>query len=212
MDDASGVRGALRNYCTTREAAGALGVSLRTAQLWVDGGLLDAWKTDGGHRRISLESVQRLLQQKQNQSRGKGWEHPVSESPDRLRILVVEDDNVLLRLYMTRLATWDLPIDLSTAHNGYEALMLIGREQPDLMITDLRMSGIDGFQMLRTVLSSPYREGMEVVVVTGMDTHAIAEAGGLPSGIRCLPKPVPFTELRSIAETLLRRRAALAQG
>lgn len=46
--------------CSTREAADMLGVSLRTIQLWVDGGVLDAWKTAGGHRRVSLDSVQRL--------------------------------------------------------------------------------------------------------------------------------------------------------
>lgn len=46
--------------CSTREAAQILGVSLRTVQLWVDSGILLAWKTVGGHRRITLESVERL--------------------------------------------------------------------------------------------------------------------------------------------------------
>ena len=44
-------------YCTTREAAELLGVSLTTAQLWVESGLLEAWKTEGGHRRIHRTSV-----------------------------------------------------------------------------------------------------------------------------------------------------------
>ena len=48
-------------FLTTREAAKALGISLRTAQVWVENGQLDAWKTEGGHRRISRNSVQRLL-------------------------------------------------------------------------------------------------------------------------------------------------------
>ena len=50
-----------KTFCTTREAAQMLGVSLRTAQLWAESGLLEAWKTDGGHRRISRHSVERLL-------------------------------------------------------------------------------------------------------------------------------------------------------
>jgi excisionase family DNA binding protein len=50
-----------RSFCTTREAAEMLGVSLRTAQLWSESGLLDAWKTGGGHRRISRQSIERLL-------------------------------------------------------------------------------------------------------------------------------------------------------
>lgn len=47
-------------YCTTAEAARSLGVSIRTIQLWVDGGVLAAWKTVGGHRRILLDSVERF--------------------------------------------------------------------------------------------------------------------------------------------------------
>ncbi|MGE5467624.1 MAG: EAL domain-containing protein [Ignavibacteria bacterium] len=47
----------MSEICSTREAAELLGVSLRTVQLWVDSGILKAWKTAGGHRRISLESV-----------------------------------------------------------------------------------------------------------------------------------------------------------
>lgn len=48
--------------CTTRKAAEILGVSLRTIQVWVDRGVLDAWRTAGGHRRVSLESVMRVKQ------------------------------------------------------------------------------------------------------------------------------------------------------
>ena len=50
-------------FITTREAARRLGVSLRTAQLWTENGLLDAWKTEGGHRRIRAESVDRVMRQ-----------------------------------------------------------------------------------------------------------------------------------------------------
>jgi len=46
--------------CTTREAAELLGVSLRTVQLWVDSGVLQAWKTAGGHRRVSRQSIDAL--------------------------------------------------------------------------------------------------------------------------------------------------------
>jgi DNA-binding response OmpR family regulator len=105
-----------------------------------------------------------------------------------------------------------MPIDVTTASNGYEALMLIGREQPDLMITDLLMPGIDGFKMVRTLLASSFREGMEIVVVTGMDEAMLEKDGGLPSGVRCLTKPVPFNELKSIAENLLTRRAELGRS
>jgi len=189
-------------FCTTREAAEQLGVSLRTAQLWSESGLLEAWKTEGGHRRINIESVQRVLAQKQ----------PVMESREevvgQLKVLVVEDDNVLLKLYRMCLSSWGLPIEVITASNGYEALVLIGRESPDLMITDLSMDGIDGFQMVRTLNSSAFKEGMEMVVVSGLDAAAIEERGGLPAGVPVYPKPIPFNTLRTLCQKLLDRRQA----
>lgn len=46
--------------CSPGEAAKILGVSPKTIQLWVDNGVLDAWKTVGGHRRVTVESVERI--------------------------------------------------------------------------------------------------------------------------------------------------------
>ncbi|MFC4932574.1 GAF domain-containing protein [Massilia sp. GCM10023247] len=46
---------------TTREAARLLGIAVSTAQLWIENGALAAWKTPGGHRRVRLSEVNRLL-------------------------------------------------------------------------------------------------------------------------------------------------------
>ena len=191
-------------YCTTREAAEMLGVSLRTVQLWAESGLLEAWKTEGGHRRISRTSVQRLLQ-------GDNYPLPKLAAPEqqfeRLKILVVEDDSVLLKLYKTVIAAWNLPVDLITAGNGVEGLIRVGRDTPDLMITDLSMPGMDGFELIRSLATSSFREGMEIVVVTGLDAADVAAHGGLPEGVRLFPKPVPFAELRAIVAGMLEHRA-----
>jgi excisionase family DNA binding protein len=192
-------------YCTTREAAEMLGVSLRTVQLWAESGLLEAWKTEGGHRRISRTSVQRLLQ-------GDNYPLPKLAVPEqrfeRLKILVVEDDSVLLKLYKTVVAAWNLPVDLITAGNGVEGLIRVGRDTPDLMITDLSMPGMDGFELIRSLATSSFREGMEIVVVTGLEAADVAVRGGLPEGVRLFPKPVPFAELRAIVAGMLDHRAS----
>ena len=53
-----------REFISTRKAADMLGVAVSTIQLWTDDGLLNAWVTKGGHRRISLDSVnEQLLKQ-----------------------------------------------------------------------------------------------------------------------------------------------------
>ena len=48
-------------FCTTTEAAAILAISVGTVQLWVDKGLLVAWKTAGGHRRVTRESINKIL-------------------------------------------------------------------------------------------------------------------------------------------------------
>jgi excisionase family DNA binding protein len=192
------------DFCTTREAARILGISVRTAQLLVENGTLEAWKTEGGHRRINLASVQRLRQAEQ----------PAAASPQatqRMNILVVEDDNLLIRLYKSHIESWGLPLTVATAHNGIEGLILVGRLSPDLLITDLNMPELDGFGMLRTLTRTPYREGMEIVVVTGMEPAEIEAAGGLPADIKVSHKPVHFAELRALCEQLLARRLELAR-
>jgi len=53
-------------FCTTRQAAARIGVSHRTVQMWVENGALQAWKTAGGHRRITIASVDRLLDERRS--------------------------------------------------------------------------------------------------------------------------------------------------
>jgi excisionase family DNA binding protein len=196
-------------YCSTREAAKLLGISLRTTQLWVDKGLLEAWKTEGGHRRILVASVERVLRGEHNPPDNSAIRPADIPEFGRLRLLVVEDDNTLLKLYRLQVANWKLPIDLTTASNGYDALVLVGREQPDLMIADLGLPGLDGFQMVRALVASSYREGMEIAVVTGFEADEIQRQGGLPNDVRVFSKPIPFADLKKLAEDLLARRASV---
>lgn len=198
----------LSTYCTTREAARILGVSVRTAQQWAEKGLLEAWKTEGGHRRISIASVGRMKEADNGRGKGTNQAYPEQE---RLKVVVVEDDNILLRLYRMRMEKWGLPIDLFTAHNGVEGLLLIGRECPDLLVTDLNMPEMDGLGMIGILVRSSLREGLEIVVVSGLSDGDIAERGGLPPGVRRFGKPVPFAELRAICEDMLSRRRQIAR-
>lgn len=195
-------------YCTTREAAELLGISLRTAQLWAESGLLEAWKTEGGHRRISRSSVLRLIEGGEAPRERHKIGKPSPGVLERIKVLIVEDDSVLLKLYKAAIASWKLPAETITAQNGVEGLIRVGRDAPDLMITDLSMPGMDGFQLINSLADSAFREGMEIIVVTGMDKTSIEERGGLPGDIRILPKPVPFVMLHGIVSKLLERRSA----
>jgi len=198
-----------RSFCTTREAATLLGISVGTAQLWVETGQLQAWKTAGGHRRISRESVERLLHKSSAFANSPlRPELPMgarTSGPERLRVLVVEDDSNLLRLYQTQMARWPFHPDVMAMSNAIAALVLIGRRAPDLLVTDLHMPDLDGFGMLRVLRNDPTIAHTRIVVVTGLDAAAIDQRGGLPDGIEVLPKPIPFRRLQEIALAVVQR-------
>ncbi|MDP1870696.1 MAG: response regulator [Gallionella sp.] len=184
-----------KTFCTTREAAELLSVSLRTAQLWSESGLLEAWKTDGGHRRISRLSIERLLAKPSVRQLDN-----TNKTPEALKILVVEDDPVLRRLYEINIQRWPIPILFTSANDGYEALIRIGNDKPDLLITDLQMPGMDGFRMLNRLCNIAELADMQIIAVSGLDHAAISAHGGIPHGISLLSKPVPFSHLLAIAE------------
>jgi excisionase family DNA binding protein len=189
----------LKTFCTTREAAQILGVALRTAQLWVESGLLEAWKTEGGHRRISRESIERLLL-KQDKRPPQAANTAGKASPERsFSILIVEDEPDLRQFYTVALSRWSMKPQVVTVADGYEALMRIGLAKPDMIITDLRMGGMDGVKMIQSMRSVPELSATAIVVVTGLDASEIHELGGIPDDIPILPKPIPIDRLRDIA-------------
>jgi DNA-binding response OmpR family regulator len=126
-----------------------------------------------------------------------------------VRLLVVEDDADLLRLYALTVDSWDLPIDLDLARNGFEGLVRLGEQPPDMLITDLMMPGMDGFRMMRALQAmKPLAQSMDILVVTALSPADIADRGGLPAGIESFTKPVPFSHLEQRARRLLAQKVA----
>lgn len=193
-------------FCSTRQAAELIGVSHRTIQLWVESGALQAWKTAGGHRRISMGSIEKVVAKR----RAAVAPPPVGapkHAGERRVILVVDDDSTLLRLYELEISTWGLEVDVVKAGNGFEALIRIGERKPDILISDLSMPGMDGFRMIRTLRAEPAYAAMAIVVVSGLDRSTV-HAMGLPQEVPFFAKPAPFTALRGAVENALATLAA----
>jgi CheY-like chemotaxis protein len=95
-----------------------------------------------------------------------------------------------------------LPVQLFTARDGFEGLILIGRHSPDLIISDLAMPGMDGFEMIRRIMGQPAVFNGSIVVVTALGKDQIKAFGGLPESIRIFPKPVSFDLLRGLIQNM----------
>ena len=190
-------------FISTAQAARQLGLSLGAVQQMVESGTLAGWRTAGGHRRIRQDSVDALL------ARARSPSAPTRSGGDRLRVMVVEDDRLLQNIYRETFLTWSLPIDVHVMEHGLDALVEVGREPPDLLIADLRIPGIDGFEMIRRLRDNPLSSDIAIVVVSALGPKEIAASGGLPEDITVYRKPVPFHELHGYVQALIsiRRRA-----
>lgn len=202
---------------STREAAELLGVAVRTVQLWVEAGVLRAWKTAGGHRRIPRAAVNELLASRAGTLAMTPSAAPPSAAAATavapFRVLVVEDDPALQLLFELTLGSLDLPIEVELADNGFAALLKIGEQPPDLLITDLNMPGMDGFAMIRHLRQSATWSRLPVIVVSALAARDIEARGGLPADIPRFGKPVPFEQLEQlIRDAAARRQPDLARA
>ena len=189
------------NFYTSRQAANKLGVSITTVQLWVESGVLPAWKTAGGHRRIPSEAVDSMLA---GQHSAAAQEH----IPHLHSVLIVEDEPVQRELYRMKFAEWNLPVNLYLAQDGFEGLVMAGKYAPDLIIADLSMPGMDGFEMIRQLVHGEEIRIPAVIVVTAMSSQEIEAHGGLPQGIPVYSKPLALGVLKPFVAQILRPHAA----
>ncbi|MCP4789114.1 MAG: response regulator [Gammaproteobacteria bacterium] len=179
---------------STRQTANLLNVSVRTIQLWVENGTLQAWKTAGGHRRISVGSVQQLLEEKQNKQTP--IPRPFSNT-SKSTVLIVDDDQDTLLLYKMLVSSWYPSLHVETANNGVDALVKVGSMRPCVLITDLQMPQLDGFAILDRLQNDEQYDFLTPIVVSGMSDEDIA-ARGVPQGVPILHKPIPVEELKEL--------------
>ncbi|MEQ1920238.1 MAG: hybrid sensor histidine kinase/response regulator, partial [Elusimicrobiota bacterium] len=90
-----------------------------------------------------------------------------SETVTKKRILIVEDNPDLVEVLMLFLASVSRNLSIATAHSGFEALERIEEELPSLVILDVMMPGMDGFEVLSRLKRLPPEKRPPVMVLTG---------------------------------------------
>ena len=191
----------------TRLAAETLGVSVRTVQLWVENGTLEAWKTPGKHRRILRSSVEALLAERADPSSREAAESP----PEQADILIVEDEATMQAYYEAMFEIVRPDIELRFADNGFEGLVEFGRKAPALMLLDIDMPGMDGIELIRA-LGKTEKGETRIVVVSGLSEEQIAERGGIPDDIPVLSKPVSVEAVQFILDQCFGDAASTEDG
>jgi excisionase family DNA binding protein len=146
-----------------------LGMAVRSIQMMVDRGDLTAWKTPGGHRRISRQSVLDWMQARRADAATRVPTAPRVAAAVALRVMLIEDSTHIQNL-VGSLVRQNFPqVELHIADDGFAGLALAGKLQPQVLIINLTLPGIDGGTMITSLRTHPQFKGMRLHVIANME-------------------------------------------
>lgn len=207
--------------CSTRDVARVLGMAVRSVQLMVDRGELEAWKTPGGHRRIARASVEQWLRQRHGgpvlvsdeaapspaavvalggaaspaPHAALGGARKGSARAQCQRVLLIED-SVHFQTLVKLLMGHSFPqIELHVADDGIVGLAMVGELRPDVLIVDILLPGIDGATLIARLRSHPQFQASRLIVVTSLDEEQRAPYAFALTGLPVVHKPRLVQEL-----------------
>lgn len=209
----------LPEECSTRDVARVLGLAVRSVQLMVDRGELQAWKTPGGHRRIARASVERWLSERRDapsQPRpgalavqpapavsaesplltpgASGLDSRPSGARPR-RVLLIEDSAHFQNLVRLLMEHHFPGVELHVAEDGIVGLAMAGELRPDVLLVDILLPGIDGATLVARLRSHPQFRGSRLIVVTSLDEEQRGPYAFALAGLPVIHKPRLVHEL-----------------
>lgn len=190
-----------KNLLTTGDVAAHCHVTYETVNAWIKAGKLPSFTTPGRHHRISVDAFRDFLET---------YHLPPYQGTGHHRVLVVDDSPEVVKM-LTRLLKRKYGCEVASAADGFEAGIQVATFQPDLVVLDLKMPQMDGFQVCRRLKTRPETRRTKVLVLTGFATpeniRRVMEAGADD----WLGKPFDPEELKRKVSALLGVKAPVAR-
>lgn len=179
----------VKDTYSTHDVARICCVTPTTVIRWIEDGLIPAFKTVGGHRRVRREDLERVCQE-----RGIPFTVPTGDEVGRL--LVIDDEPVVLDLVRDVLKDLSHQFDVEVARDAFDAGRLVATFRPQLIFLDLMMPGVDGFEVCARLKRDASTMHTEIIAITGYYTEANMERILAAGASACLKKPLDVTEVR----------------
>lgn len=179
----------MKQSFSTSEVARFCHVTADTIRKWAEAGRIHVFKTPGGHRRIRREDL--ILFLRENNI-------PIHTELDNsgIRVLVVDDEKAVVSVIRRFLERSQTPFQVEVAMDGFDAGHQVATFRPDVVFLDLRLPGIDGFEVCRRIKSSPERASVHVIAMTGYYDGETADRIVEIGAAMCLQKPFTPDDLR----------------
>ena len=127
------------------------------------------------------------------------------------RVLVVDDDEVVRLAYQRSLQAANCNVEIDAAFNGEDALEVLERKRFDVVLLDLRMPGMDGMSVLKSIKRDWPASG--VIVITGYPTIESAKEAMRLGASDYLAKPVSPADIISATSTaIIQKKWALQKN
>jgi excisionase family DNA binding protein len=177
------------DWLTLGQAAKFLGVAQSTIRKWSDQGRVPAFYTPGGHRRYRRRDLEQFLERSGPGGREAG---PL--------VLIVDDDDKLREFVRVNLEMEGYGV--IEAANAEEGLGAVEEQAPDLILLDVMMPGVDGWEMLRRIQERHGVGSIPVIMFSGKVDEADVAAKGAQGFIG---KPFDPSQLIESTKQLLPR-------
>jgi excisionase family DNA binding protein len=174
---------------STSEVAKYCHVTADTIRKWAEAGRIMVFKTPGGHRRIRREDLISFL-------RDNGIPLHPDLSNDSVKVLIVDDDKTIIATINRFLEHSTANFEVCIATDGFEAGHQIGVFSPKVVFLDIRLPGIDGFEVCRRIKSSPDTADTHVIAMTAFYDDEVAMKVQELGAVMCLEKPIAPDNLR----------------
>lgn len=190
----------MEDVLTVYKASKYCNVSSQTIINWIESGHIEAYKTVGGHRRIKRTVLEEFM-------RKQGIPIPAETSAQaadsRKRILVVDDDPIIVETIVQALEEDEHNYEVISASDGFEAGLQINHFHPHLLILDIMMPDIKGYEVCKRIKSDPATETIKIIVLSAyLDEEKFKWMKEHGADV-CFSKPLPLTQLKKeIAQQL----------
>ncbi len=146
------------------EIAKMCGVTPAGVRKWIRSGRLKAYSTPGGQYRVEESELNRFLVEN-----GMPAQAAARSNAGQTTILIVDDEPDIVEFIRETLTLERPDYRLLAAYDGYDACILAGSEKPDLVLLDLVLPGLDGFEVARHIQQNPLTGDAKILVITAFD-------------------------------------------
>ena len=126
-----------------------------------------------------------------------------AQDRDYSKFLVLAVDDIPLNLLLVQKMLGRFNFRLKTAANGQQALDAVDREKPDLILLDLMMPGIDGFEVIRRLRANPNTADIKIVILSALNSNEDIVKGFNVGANAFIMKPIIMEKLLSTVVTQL---------